>query len=415
MMISIYNPDGLKTYDYRKIEPMQGKLKKAKDHEKLYNNIVKYGFDVPMILWFKGDTAYMLDGHQRQDVMLANDMNDHGSYEVPYVQISARDKAQAMARLLAITSQFGKITKEGLKEFIELAELDFEDTKDFISFDALPDLNFGEDTPEQNDDDEVPEADEAQPPKSEPGKIYQLGQHRLLCGDATDAEAITRLVGNEPIDMIFTDPPYNVAYVGKTKDALTIQNDKQTDGDFYQFLLDAYKAMTAVLRPGGSIYVCHADWEGMNFRKAFLDAGLLLKQCIIWNKNTMVLGRQDYQWKHEPILYGWKPGDSHYFVNERNHTTVWDVDKPSRSEDHPTMKPVELIKIAIHNSSKIGDKVLDTFGGSGSTLSAAHIMGRVCYTSELDPVYADVIRKRYAKLIGNDDWEAATPELEAVA
>lgn len=422
MQIAIKNPNKLPLIDYRKVKPFQGKLKEAKDHEKLLRVLTKRGFDIPLILWFKGNNPakgvpYLLDGHQRLEVMGDEDVNDNGSYEVPYIRIDAANVTEAKARLLEITSQYGTITEQGLREYLQAADLPVAEVLEMVSFDALPDLDTilgdGSDSEEEDegesDDDTAPDADTTAPPKSKPGEIYQLGPHRLLCGDATEPAQVQALMAGEKADLVFTDPPYNVEYVGKTKDALTIQNDKQSDGDFYQFLLDAFTALAQVTKPGGGIYICHADSEGLNFRKAMVDAGYLLKQCIIWNKNSMVMGRQDYQWKHEPILYGWREGGPHYFTPERNHTTVWDIPRPSRSVDHPTMKPVDLIKVAIRNSSKKGAIVVDTFGGSGSTMSACEAMGRVCYIMELDPIYVDVIRRRYAQLIDAPDWEAATP------
>lgn len=260
------------------------------------------------------------------------------------------------------------------------------------------------------EEDEPPELDEDNPPESVPGEVYQLGAHRVMCGSATSEADFTVLMNGQKADMIFTDPPYNVEYVGKTKDALTIQNDSMGDAQFYEFLLDSFKTMGAHTKAGGSMYVAHADMEGINFRRAFKDAGFYLASVIIWNKNTMVLGRGDYQWKHEPILYGWKEGAGHQYYGGRAQTSVWDIDKPSRSEAHPTMKPLALMAKAIKNSSKQEDIVIDGFLGSGSTLMSCEQTGRICYGMELDPRYVDVIRKRYANSIGEEeDWVAATP------
>lgn len=247
--------------------------------------------------------------------------------------------------------------------------------------------------------------------KSKLGEIYQLGVHRVMCGSATDHDNIMALMGGGRADMVFTDPPYNVDYTGKTKDALKIENDKMGNDTFYQFLYDAFVNISISVKSGASIYVCHADSEGLNFRKAFIDSGFLLKQCIIWNKNSMVMGRQDYQWKHEPILYGWMDGGSHVFYGGRDQTTVWDISRPSVSKEHPTMKPIALIDRALKNSSKSGDIILDVFGGSGSTLIACEQTKRVCYMMELDPHYVDVIRKRYWKFTHEDKedgWEKGT-------
>lgn len=266
------------------------------------------------------------------------------------------------------------------------------------------------------EEDEAPEVDETHPPVSKTGEIYKLGRHRLMCGSATDFGQVSDLMDGQEADMIFTDPPYNVAYEGKTADALTIQNDSMDDKQFYEFLLESYNSYAAVTKPGAAIYVCHADSEGMNFRKAMVDAGFLLKQCLIWVKQSMAMGRQDYQWQHEPILYGWKDGASHYFVDDRTQTTIWSIDRPSRNAEHPTMKPIALCAKAIMNSSRPGALVIDFFGGSGSTLIAADETDRTCYTMELDPRYVDVIRKRYhIKATGSEEgWEAGTPVIQAV-
>lgn len=264
-------------------------------------------------------------------------------------------------------------------------------------------------------DEAVPALDDKNPPVSKTGEVYQLGRHRLMCGDATSLDDVQKLMDGKQADMVFTDPPYNVAYEGKTDDKLTIQNDSFKDGAaFYDFLYLAFSNLNAATKPGSAIYICHADSEGLNFRKAMVESGWLIKQCIIWNKNQMVMGRQDYQWKHEPILYGWKEGASHYFVKDRNLTTVWDIDKPSASAEHPTMKPIKLVQTALLNSSMREAYVLDTFGGSGSTLIACEEIDRICYTMELDPKYCDVIRKRYAAAQKQEDWQAATPGIGLV-
>lgn len=209
--------------------------------------------------------------------------------------------------------------------------------------------------------------------------------------------------GGRQADLYITDPPYNVAYVGKTKDALTIENDKMADGDFRQFLVDAFRAANDNMKPGSAFYIWHADSEGFNFRGACKDIGWDVKECLIWNKNQMVLGRQDYQWKHEPCLYGWKQGASHNWYSDRKQTTVIDMSKPNRSEDHPTMKPVGLFAYQIENSSKPGDIVLDSFAGSGTTMVACEKMGRKAMLMELDPKYCDVIIRRYIQESGNLD------------
>jgi site-specific DNA-methyltransferase (adenine-specific) len=248
-------------------------------------------------------------------------------------------------------------------------------------------------------DDEVPEPPEE--PKSKLGDLYELGGHRVLCGDSTDLEAISALTGDIKVDMVFIDPPYNVDYEGSN--GLKIENDNKSNEDFYQFLLEAYSSCALSMKLGAAIYVCHADLEGLNFRKAFVDAGFELRSCIIWNKNAMVMGRADYQWKHEPILYGWRAGGTHVWHGDRKQTTVWDMQKPSKNGEHPTMKPIELIEKALFNSSKQGDIVMDIFLGSGSTLIASEKTGRICYGMELDPKYTDVIVQRYVDYTGNEN------------
>ena len=250
-------------------------------------------------------------------------------------------------------------------------------------------------------EDDAPEVDEENEPITHLGDIWQLGEHRLMCGDSTDAGSVAILMDGRKADLLLTDPPYNVAYEGKTKDALTIQNDKMGSSQFKEFLTDAFSAAVAVMTEGGAFYIWFASREHCNFENALNEAGLQVRQELIWKKNTMVLGRQDYQWKHEPCLYGWKDGAAHNWYSNRSQTTVLEFDRPQRSEDHPTMKPVELFAYQIQNSTKKGDIVLDLFGGSGTTIIACEQTGRIGYCMELDPKYCDVIIKRYENLTGN--------------
>jgi len=257
------------------------------------------------------------------------------------------------------------------------------------------------------DEDDVPPVPDE--PKSKLGDLYQLGDHRLLCGDSTCVTDVERLMDGQKADMVFTDPPYNLA-IGitdiadaKSRDRRTdgkgVANDSMDDGAFRQFITDALVSAFLVCKDGAAIYVCHADSEGYNFRGALKDAGFLPKQCLVWVKSSLVMGRQDYQWRHEPILYGWKPGAAHNWFSDRCQTTVIEIDKPSRSPEHPTMKPIELIEHALRNSTTMGMLTLDLFGGSGSTLIACEKTGRRCYMMELSPAYCDIIVAR---------WEAAT-------
>jgi len=259
------------------------------------------------------------------------------------------------------------------------------------------------------------------------GDLFEIGQHKLLCGSSTEIDTWQRLFDKQLCDMVMTDPPYNVNYQGGT--GLKIMNDQMTNDSFYQFLYDFYTALGSYCKPGGAWYVWHADSEGANFRQAFKDSGLLLKQCLVWVKNALVMGRQDYHWKHEPCLYGWKEGAAHYFTENRTKTTVIEdvidykklnkkelldlvkemtsdkqkttvihCDKPYKNDVHPTMKPIKLLAPLIENSSRIGELVADGFLGSGSTMVAAHQLKRRCYGTELDPKYCQVIVDRMIKL-----------------
>lgn len=277
----------------------------------------------------------------------------------------------------------------------ELKDLDFGDF-DF-GFDDMPELS----EPVEITEDEVPEVDDKSEPITKPGDIWQLGKHRLMCGDSTDASAVAALMNGKEADLLLTDPPYNVAYEGKTDDALTIENDKMGSDEFYDFLTSAFSAAVEVLKAGGAFYIWHADVNGLDFRLALKASGLTLRQTLIWNKNAMTLGRQDYQWKHEPCLYGWKDGAGHNWYSDRCQTTVLEFNKPPRNGEHPTMKPVELFAYQIQNSTKKGEAVLDLFGGSGTTIIACEQTGRIGYSMELDPKYCDVIIKRYENLTGN--------------
>ena len=228
------------------------------------------------------------------------------------------------------------------------------------------------------------------------GDLFEIGEHRLLCGDSTCSDTVAKLMNGQKADMVFTDPPYNVNYEGSN--GLKIENDNKNSEDFYKFLYDAFLNYEITLKNGGAIYIAHADLEGLNFRKAFNDVGFKLRSTIIWNKNALVMGRSDYHWKHEPILYGWKDGDSHKWNGGRKQTTVWDCKKPSKNGEHPTMKPIELVSIGVNNSSYIDDLILDLFLGSGSTMVASHQLKRKCYGMELDPKYCQVIIDRMKKL-----------------
>jgi site-specific DNA-methyltransferase (adenine-specific) len=273
---------------------------------------------------------------------------------------------------------------------VEAEDLDFE------GFEFDFGLDDQEDEPPEAEDDDFDE-EPPENPKSQRGDIYKLGRHRLMCGDSTSIDDVQALVNGRDIDLLITDPPYNVDYEGGT--GMTIMNDNMEDETFRQFLRDAYTAADAVMKSGAAFYIWHADSEGYNFRGACHDIGWKVRQCLIWVKDALVLGRQDYQWRHEPCLYGWKEG-THNWFSDRKQTTVLEFDRPKKSELHPTMKPVPLFDYQIRNSTRNGDAVLDLFGGSGTTLICCEQNGRDAFVMELDPKYVDVIVKRWETLTG---------------
>ena len=293
----------------------------------------------------------------------------------------------------------------------EIAEWDFNklaaelEAVDFGDFDfgwdellsQIPDSDGAEPLSDAVEDEYDPVLPEK--PKSKPGDVYQLGRHRLMCGDSTNAADVAKLMDGTLADMLLTDPPYNVAYEGG---AGTIMNDSMEDAAFRQFLRDAFACADSVMKPGAAFYIWHADSEGYNFRGACHDIGWQVRQCLIWNKNSLVIGRQDYQWKHEPCLYGWKSGAAHIWLSDRKQTTVMDFDRPSRSDLHPTTKPVQLFDYQIRNSCPERGVVLDLFGGSGTTIIAAEQNNRSAYCMELDPKYCDVILRRYQDFTGKE-------------
>ncbi len=284
----------------------------------------------------------------------------------------------------------------------ELATWDFEKLKtELKSISDIDMSQFGfEELEASLDDVKDDEFDEkgaiSETPYSKKGDIFILGNHRLMVGDSTLKDDVDKLCEDRSVDLVLTDPPYNVDYEGQN--GMKIQNDKQSDEDFYNFLLSAFKNMFEHTKPGGVIYCFHADTEGLNFRNAFKNAGFKLAECLIWVKNSLVLGRQDYQWRHEPCLYGWKEGVGHYFVDDRTQDTILEYDKPRNNNLHPTQKNIELVSKLILNSSRKDETILDLFGGSGTTLIAAEQLGRKTLMMELDEKYADVIVKRFITL-----------------
>lgn len=312
--------------------------------------------------------------------------------EVPIIALPEDTPVEKLRRMALLDNEstgqtdWAKLAKDWSKD--EIREWNIETPKGW--FNELPKRDIQED--------DISKVNAKQ--RCQPGDIWQLGDHRLMCGDSTKASMIQELLSGEKVDLYITDPPYNVAYEGKTKDVLTIQNDEMNDDSFRDFLVNAFMAADSVLKEGASFYIWHADREGYNFRYAVKHCGWLMKQCLIWSKNVMIIGRQDYQWKHEPCLYGWKAGASHNWYSDRKQTTLLEFNKPSRNAEHPTMKPIELFAYQIQNSSQKGDIVLDSFGGSGTSIIACEQVNRKCYMMELDPHYCDVILARWEQFTG---------------
>lgn len=357
-------------------------------------SIHEFGWTNPVLV--DGESG-IIAGHGR--VLAARKL---GLTEVPVVELAHLTPAQRRAYVIADN----KLAENAGWDFdvlaVELDELrDDGFDLDLLGFtqSELNDLVGTDKSVPLTDEDEVPTP--PQDPVTKPGDMWVCGKHRVMCGDSTSIEAVEALC-SDGVDMLLTDPPYNVAYEGKTKDALTIQNDAMGDGDFRQFLRDAFVSANAVMKPGAVFYIWHADSEGYNFRGACLDAGWKVRQCLVWKKQSMVLGRQDYQWRHEPCLYGWKDGAGHLWAADRKQTTILEFDRPQRSGEHPTMKPVALFEYQMLNNTKGGDIVLDLFGGSGTTLIAAEKNERIARIIEIDPRYCDVIIKRWQDFTGKE-------------
>lgn len=389
MNIQKINIEKLKPADYN---PRKDLKPEDQEYQKIKKSLVEFGYVAPIIV---NTDMTVIGGHQRLKVL-----KELGYTEIECIVVDL-DKNKEKALNIALNKISGEWDNTKLEELLaELKETDIDMNITGFSFDEVDNI-LKDITGSKEDNFDIDSAyEEIKEPITKPGDIWILGNHRLMCGDSTQKENVLRLMNKQEADMILTDPPYNVDYEGKTVDALKIANDNMNQTEFYNFLLDSFRNMFEVTKCGSSIYVFHADTEGLNFRNAFNAVGFKLAQCLIWVKNTFVMGRQDYQWKHEPILYGWKEGAGHYFIDSRNQSTVLEFDKPSRNAEHPTMKPIDLLVYLIKNSSKESDLILDLFGGSGSTLIAAEQVKRICYTMELDPKYCDVIIKRWELLTG---------------
>ena len=401
------------TKDYLKLEDMtvmQGnlKLREDADYEKIKKSILTYSFSFPFFIWRSGKTNYLIDGTGRHDCLLKMQEEGYIIPDLPVVYISCKDKKDAKQKLLRLNSQYGKMTKESVLEFAEDIDLNFDEI-------ALPDsvIDFTDQSgeiAETEGDDEAPEVDEKSEPVSKRGEMYELGNSILMCGDSTDAEDVARLMGGEKADMVFTDPPYNVNYADKNsflneadkgnRIQEDIENDHYSDdkecgeklwkpafSNCYENAKD--KCSIYVTMPQGGAHM-------MMMMMMIKESGWQVKHELIWVKNNHVLGRVDYYYKHEPILYGWKKGHKWYGKGKFDKS-VWEIDKPLKSDLHPTMKPIELIENALLNSSNKNDLILDLFGGSGSTLIASEKNGRKARLMEIEPKYCDVIRRRYTK------------------
>ena len=363
---------------------------------KLRASIREFGFINPVII----DRDYnVIAGHGR---ILAS--QEEGIDKVPCVFVDYLTDAQKKAYIIADNRMAldADWDEELLK--IEIESLKDEDFDlSFTGFDEseLLDL-FGDDSKGKVEDDNFDLSLALEKASFvEKGDVWTVGKHRLMCGDATSKEDVQTLMGDTKGNLILTDPPYGVSF--KSSSGLTIENDSMKNDEFYNFLLSAFKNMADHLETGGSAYVFHADTEGLNFRKAFVDSGFHLAGCCIWVKNSLVLGRSDYQWQHEPVLYGFMQNGKHRWYSDRKQTTIWNFDKPKKNSNHPTSKPLDLLSYPISNSTQENAVVIDTFGGSGSTLMACEKMNRICYTMELDEKYASVILRRYVEDTGDMD------------
>lgn len=370
------------------------KLKKGdKEYEKIKKSIVEFGYVDPIIVNFDGT---VIGGHQRLTVL-----SDLGYKEVQCVQVRIEDENKVKALNVALNKITGAWNEELLADLmVDLQDADF--NLDLTGFEApeIDQLFSKVHNKEVKEDDFDVDGELTKPTISKQRDIWHLGKHRVICGDSTKPETYQLLLGDKKANLIVTDPPYNV---NVEETAGKIKNDDMSDADFYQFLFNMFVNVEQSMEDDASIYVFHADTEGLNFRRAFKDAGLYLSGCCVWKKNALVLGRSPYQWQHEPVLYGWKQKGKHQWFSDRKQTTIWEYDRPKSSKEHPTMKPVQLMAYPIQNSSMRGTLILDPFLGSGSTLIAADQTGRICYGIELDEKFVDVIVKRYMEATENTD------------
>ena len=363
------------------------------EYEKLKRSLSEFGYVEPVI--WNQTTGHIVGGHQRLKVLI-----DTGATEVECVVVEISEEKEK-ALNVALNKISGEWDKEKLSLLIsDLQLVDFDVS--LTGFDA-PEIDALFKDAQRNgvqDDDFDVEAALKEPAITKLGDLWLLGKHRLVCGDSTKRDTFELIMDGGQANLVVTDPPYNVNYEGS---AGKIKNDNMTDSAFYDFLLASFQNMEACMANDASIYVFHADTEGLNFRRAFSEAGFYLSGTCIWKKQSLVLGRSPYQWRHEPVLFGWKKKGKHEWYADRKQTTIWEFDKPKQNTDHPTMKPVELLAYPILNSSMANCVVLDPFGGSGSTLIACEQTDRSCRMIELDEKYCDVIVKRFIEQVRESD------------
>lgn len=376
----------VKTVSIDKIKPYENNPRNNDDAvDAVANSIKEFGWQQPIVV---DNGGVIIAGHTRYKAAKQLKLK-----EVPIVVADNLTKEQVNAYRLA-DNKSGELAtwdddelQEELDKILDIDMTDFGfDLETELEDDEVIDDDYEEEVPEE--------------PKSKLGQVYQLGRHRLMCGDSTKPEDVKKLMNGVQADLLITDPPYNVNYEGKQDSKMTIKNDHQEADDFYKFLLAAFTNAKDNMKAGAAFYIWYASSEAVNFNRSAVDAGLSVRQELIWAKNQMIIGRQDYQWQHEPCLYGWADNGSHSWYSDRKQTTILNFDKPQRSDLHPTMKPIPLFDYQIKNSSKSGDIVLDLFGGSGTTLMACEQDGRNAYLMEFDPRYVDVIIDRWEKFTG---------------
>lgn len=406
--IEVFNLGNLPTAPLDSFHELQEDFKKSDPDKlsKLQMLIITRGFKYSFKVWKDPDgKLWIIDAHQRKKALLALRKAGFSIPEIPYEEIQASDKTEAVEEIAAYNSEFAQKNPDTLlfqkyhidADTLERFNLGYEVRKaDFSMVNASPLFATESDRLEVKDD----SADFIIPQQEnevfvKPGDIFHLGNNRLMCGDCRAKRDVMALMNNRYADMILTDPPYNVDYEGGSGDKLKIENDSMENDLFSRFLKQVFEVMFSIVKPGGSFYVFHADSEGENFRHSIREAGFKIAQCCIWVKDSLVMGRQDYQWQHEPCLYGWKPGAAHFWNSDRKQTTVWNFDKPRANKIHPTMKPVALMAYPICNSTRSGDVVVDMFSGSGSTIMACQQTDRIGYGMEIDPKYVAASVRRF--------------------